>query len=85
MKEFDSMSMTPDNTAQTRRDLTDELTPEQIARLEQSERQYRHNALRRRLLHKSVWESEPTVAGVDGTHSVSGRVYCTHSHQDNHR
>jgi hypothetical protein len=39
------MSISPDNTVETWRDLTDELTPEQIARLEQSERQYRHNAL----------------------------------------
>jgi hypothetical protein len=49
------MSMTPENTARAWRDIADQLTPEQIAELKDSEQGYRYRAT----LPKPGWSTEP--------------------------
>ncbi len=46
---------TPENAAQTWRDLAEQLTPEQLARFEELEHTFRHNAL----LPKRWWSTAP--------------------------
>ena len=54
-REFDTMSMTPENATRSWRELADQLTPRQVAELGDSEQGYGYRAT----LPKQWWSTEP--------------------------
>jgi hypothetical protein len=70
------MSMTPENTATTWRDLADQLTPEQIAELKDSERGYNYRAV----MPKSWWGTEPrSHAEITALMLHRAQLYAAHN------